>query len=179
MVATPQDKGNASGISPGWSKPLPRRPQAQEPEVPEIDRRYSEFSHNTARIFRYVAYTPRQSMLDRTNPESNTNPFRGFHTLFWIMVAIAILNIFNLTFEHTGEILSMTLASVFSRDAKILIVSDALLVLSLFVCVPYIKFVKFLGVPSRYIAPLQYLWEIGLLLAVVAWARYRCVVADQ
>ena len=172
-MATPQEEAKASGVSISITKPLPRRPEAPLPDTPALDRRLSEFSHKSARVFRYVAYTPRQSILDRTNPESNTNPFRGFYNLFWIMIAIAILNIFYLTFEYTGEILSMTLASVFSRDAKILIASDAVLILSLFVCVPYIKLIKYLGWPSRYIAPLQYLWEFGLLLAVIAWSRYR------
>ncbi|WFD34619.1 sterol O-acyltransferase [Malassezia cuniculi] len=93
--------------------------------------------------------------------------------LFWILLAIAVLNVFYLTFEHTGEILSLTLASVFSRDAKILFVSDAILIMSLFICVPYIKLIRYLEWPSRWLAPLQYIWEILLLSVVVVWTRHR------
>lgn len=126
------------------------------------------------RMVHAVSHAPRQSILDRLNTRTNTDPFRGFYTLFWIVIALLVLNAFYISFERTGEVLSMTFAALISRDAWMLMLSDAIMVLSLFLCVPFVKLLYTLRLhywPT--FAIFQYVWELGLLGCVIVWARYR------
>lgn len=168
-----KENGVSSAVRPTPTKPLPRRPDAPLPPVPNREHRQTFTLQRAANIFSRIVYSPRYSLLDRASPQDTGGSFRGFFALFWIMVGIVVLNIFYLTFQSTGHILSLTLASVFSRDAKILIISDATLILSTFLCVPYIKLLHWSGFTSRYVSLIQYMWELATLALVIAWAQYR------
>lgn len=119
-----------------------------------------------------VHHEPRNSLLDRTNSSSSGNTFSGFFVLFWTILAVCVLNALYASFEKTGEVLSMTFASLFSRDAFMLMLSDAVLVLHLFLCVPIIKLAHRFNA-FRTAQTIQYAWEAALLYGVIQWTQYR------
>lgn len=121
-----------------------------------------------------VSFKPRQSHFDRHNVEAAKDPFRGFYTLFWIGLGIMVLNTFYASFSSTGQILSLTFATLFSRDAFVLALSDGALVLSTFVCVPFALVLK--RGWARYwptLVWLQHAWQAALLGCVIQWTHYR------
>lgn len=85
-----------------------------------------------------------------------------------------MLNTFHNSFTQTGKIISLTFATLFSKDAGVLALSDGVLVGSLFLCVPYAKGLKrgwFRYSPTGLI--LQHAWQGAILACVIKWARYR------
>ncbi|SPO41356.1 related to acyl-CoA sterol acyltransferase [Pseudozyma flocculosa] len=126
------------------------------------------------RIRAIVSFKPRHSHFNRENSSSSTDQFRGFFTLFWISIGLFVLNTSYTSFADTGKVLSMTFATLFSRDARMLALSDAVLIASTFICVPFIKVCKRGWVrywPTAVV--FQHLWQSALLFAVIKWARYR------
>ncbi|CAO1631338.1 unnamed protein product [Sympodiomycopsis kandeliae] len=121
-----------------------------------------------------VSFKPRQSRFDRFNQDAAKDPFRGFYSLFWIGMAILMLNTFYSSFLSTGKIISLTFANLFSKDAGVLALSDGVLVGSLFFGVPFAKGLKrgwFKYWPTG--AIIQHTWQGAMLGCVVKWARYR------
>ncbi len=121
-----------------------------------------------------VTFRPRQSRFDRDNADSGKDTFRGFYTLFWIGMGLTMLNTFYSSYKSTGHFLSLTFATLFSKDAEILALSDAVLVGSLFICVPFAQVAKRGWLPySRALIVLQHLWQALMLGAVVKWTHFR------
>ena len=108
--------------------------------------------------------------------------FRGFYTLFWLCVAILVLNLFMQSWHSTGELLSMTFASLMSRDAMMLALSDAVLVSGTFVTVPCVKILhKYrFRYQGRQIIFL-WLWHCVMIGMVIAWTclLYTSDAADE
>lgn len=67
------------------------------------------------------------------------DPFRGFYTLFWIMLFVGAVRTCFTTYDVTGSILGLEFGKLISEDALALALSDAVLVLSTAVCVPFVK----------------------------------------
>ena len=88
---------------------------------------------------RTVTFQPRLSPFDRTNPTASSDVFRGFHTLFWILMAMMTFRTFSKSFRETGYVVGLTFARLFSEDAKVLALSDAVLVSSTILCVPFMQ----------------------------------------
>jgi sterol O-acyltransferase len=106
--------------------------------------------------------------------ESGKDGFRGFYTLFWIGIGLTILNTFYASYRSTGHVLSMTFATLFSKDAKILALSDAVLVGSLFLCVPFAQIAQKGLLPySKCLVYFQHLWQAAMLGAVIKWTHFR------
>ncbi|KIS66357.1 uncharacterized protein UMAG_05355 [Mycosarcoma maydis] len=121
-----------------------------------------------------VSFRPRQSHFDRFNETSSRDQFRGFFTLFWVCLALFVLNTSYTSFASTGQVLSLTFATLFSKDAWMLALSDGVLIASLFICVPFAKVCRSGWVrywPTAVV--FQHLWQAALLGAVIKWARYR------
>ncbi|ETS64350.1 hypothetical protein PaG_01197 [Moesziomyces aphidis] len=121
-----------------------------------------------------VSFKPRNSHFDRFNETSSRDQFRGFFTLFWVCLALFVLNTSYTSFASTGQVLSLTFATLFSRDAWILAISDGVLIGSLFICVPFANVCRRGWV--RYwptAVTFQHLWQATLLGLVIKWARYR------
>ncbi|PWN50101.1 MBOAT-domain-containing protein [Violaceomyces palustris] len=121
-----------------------------------------------------VTFVPRQSHFDRFNQSSSGDPFRGFYTLFWISLTLFVLNTSYTSFSDTGSLLSLSFATLFSKDAGILALSDAVLIASTFICVPFAKvcqkgWVRYWPTAVAF----QHLWQATLLGVVIKWARYR------
>ncbi|SNX87432.1 related to acyl-CoA sterol acyltransferase [Melanopsichium pennsylvanicum] len=121
-----------------------------------------------------VSFKPRRSHFDRFNESSSRDQFRGFFTLFWVCLALFVLNTSYTSFASTGQVLSLTFATLFSKDAWMLALSDAVLIGSLFICVPFAMVCRRGWVrywPTAVV--FQHLWQSALLGAVIKWARYR------
>ncbi|CDS81951.1 related to acyl-CoA sterol acyltransferase [Sporisorium scitamineum] len=121
-----------------------------------------------------VSFKPRRSHFDRFNENSSRDQFRGFFTLFWVCLALFVLNTFYTSFASTGKVLSLTFATLFSKDAWMLALSDGVLVGSLFICVPFANVCRRGWVrywPTAVV--FQHLWQAALLGLVIKWARYR------
>ncbi|WFD23285.1 hypothetical protein MEQU1_001974 [Malassezia equina] len=97
-----------------------------------------------------VNYVPRFSFFEAENEMSVKDPFHGFYVLFWICLGTQVLNAFVCSFESTGQILSMTLAILMSRDLLMLAMSDAVLVGQTFLCVPLVKVLYRYKIPRGY-----------------------------
>ncbi|CAE6536531.1 unnamed protein product [Rhizoctonia solani] len=90
---------------------------------------------NTKQLRAVITFTPRSSAFEA----SGSDPFRGFYSLFWISMVLLLLRTYVNNFFQSGYPLSMVFATLFTRDAKTLAISDAVLVCSTFVCVPFVK----------------------------------------
>jgi sterol O-acyltransferase len=100
--------------------------------------------------------------------------FRGFYVLFWIALFILMLNTSYTSWASTGQVISMTFATLFSRDAWVLLLSDATLCASTFICVPFALVLKRGWVsywPTLIWA--QHAWQAALLFSVIRWTQYR------
>ncbi|KAI0061050.1 MBOAT-domain-containing protein [Artomyces pyxidatus] len=89
-----------------------------------------------------IAFVPRRSHFDIENESSSTNEFRGFFTLFWISLFLFTVGSYIRSIETNGYPLNFEFASMFSRDARTLALSDAVLVLGTGLCVPFAKAVS-------------------------------------
>ncbi|CEH15903.1 sterol o-acyltransferase [Ceraceosorus bombacis] len=121
-----------------------------------------------------VTFVPRESKFDRYNAESAGDPFRGFYVLFWISLFLLMLDTFYTSWASTGQFISLAFATLFSKDAGVLVLSDAALVGSTFICVPFAIMLKrgwFSYWPS--LIWLQHAWQSVLLGGVIKWTQYR------
>lgn len=90
---------------------------------------------NSKQLRAVISFTPRNSAFEA----SGSDPFRGFYSLFWISMVLLLLRTYVNNFVQNGYPLSMVFATLFTRDAKTLAISDAVLVCSTFICVPFVK----------------------------------------
>ncbi|RUS33399.1 hypothetical protein BC938DRAFT_471890 [Jimgerdemannia flammicorona] len=78
----------------------------------------------TARTKKRLHFRARPSALDAANLESSKETFRGFFTLFWIAMAFYVILTMIRNVEQEGTLLSLSLFSLFSKDAVTLMISD-------------------------------------------------------
>ncbi|RDX48191.1 MBOAT-domain-containing protein [Lentinus brumalis] len=121
-----------------------------------------------------VTFAPRKSHFDITNESSTTNQFRGFFTLFWVSLFLFAVRTYVVSTETNGLPLNFEFASMISRDAITLAISDAILVLNTGLCVPFAKAVakgwlKYYPVGIV----LQHLWQCAVLAIAVTWTFNR------
>lgn len=113
-------------------------------------------------------------MLDAQNQSAVNDPYRGFFVLFWICLACMVLAAFMQSFDDTGHFVSLTLATLMSRDMHVLAISDAILVAHTFLAVPLVRIIKYFGLVHRVgIAFILSVWYLGLLAGVIYWSRFR------
>ncbi|KAF9427585.1 hypothetical protein BGZ94_004614 [Podila epigama] len=126
------------------------------------------------RKVRRPTFEARSSRLDPETLTKNQDPFRGFHTLFWIVMGAYGLITFDEEWTRMGKAFGGTLFSSFSQDAIILAISDGGLVLSTGVAFLLIKAVA-LGW-LRYKAAgmvIQHCIQVLFLLCAIAWTIWR------
>lgn len=131
-------------------------------------------SKSSKKLRAIVTFEPRKSHFDTTNERSGTNEFRGFFTLFWISLFLFTVQTYVSSLEANGYALSFAFATMFSRDAIVLAISDAVLVLTTALCVPFAKAVTrgrlryyWMGVV------LQHILQTTVLVAAVVWTYHR------
>ena len=133
-------------------------------------------SSATNKLRAMVTFAPRKSHFDISNEASTANEFRGFFTLFWISLFLFAVSTYIRSVEQTGSPLNFRFASMMSRDAVTLALSDAVLVLSTGICVPFAKAVS-KGWIKYYWAGMviQHLWQCAVLAIAITWTFNRCV----
>jgi len=139
-----------------------------------------------------ITFTPRISAFDTTNESSGANEFRvsgpqghsgflltlvqGFFSLFWISMFLFTVRTYISSFEQHGYALSLAFAQMFSRDAITLALSDAVLVGSTVLCVPFAMAIS-KGWIKYYWTGLiiQHLFQIFVLFSAITWTFNRQV----
>ncbi|KAF9240644.1 MBOAT, membrane-bound O-acyltransferase family-domain-containing protein [Melanogaster broomeanus] len=97
-------------------------------------------SKSSKKLRAMITFEPRKSHFDTTNESSGTNEFRvGLLHLFWISLFLFTVQTYVSSLEANGYALSFAFATLFSRDAITLALSDAVLVLTTALCVPFAK----------------------------------------
>ncbi|CAL1715134.1 unnamed protein product [Somion occarium] len=129
-------------------------------------------SSSNKKLRAVIAFAPRKSAFE--TDASKDNEFKGFFTLFWISMFIFSVSSYIHGIEETGYPLPFAFAAMFSRDAITLALSDAVLVLSTSICVPFIKAVKNGWIKYYWTGVLlQYIWQLFVLAAAVRWTFNR------
>ncbi|GAA5833305.1 hypothetical protein JCM5353_008529 [Sporobolomyces roseus] len=123
---------------------------------------------------RRTHFTPRTSHFDRDNISSSQDVFRGFWTLFWIVLATAATRTVMRKFEESGGLYRWSFAELISEDGLNLAMSDAVMVGSTLLCVPFVKlllsgWVRYYGAGLI----LQHLGQAAFLAIAVRWTFHR------
>ena len=123
-----------------------------------------------------VTFEPRLSPFDRFNPTSAADTFRGFHTLFWILMAIISIRTFFKTYALSGHILGMTFGRLIGKDGLVLALSDAVLVGSTVVCVPFMQLVEQGWIRYQWTGlVIQHVAQALFLGSAIRWTFFRFV----
>lgn len=134
----------------------------------------SSRSQYSKKLKEAVAFVPRRSHFDIENERSSTNEFRGFFTLFWISLFIFTVRTYVRSIEKHGAPLNLRFATMFSKDARTLALSDAVLVLSTGICVPFAKAVSKGWIRYYWTGVvLQHTLQTFILFAAIKWTFNR------
>jgi len=127
-----------------------------------------------SKVKKTVTFEPRISSFDRTNPASASDAFRGFHTLFWILMAILMFRTFATSYKETGQLVTFRFGRLISEDMKVLAISDGVLVGATILCYPYILLVKNGWIRyRRYGVILQHFAQCLYLGLAIRWTFFR------
>ncbi|KAF8269797.1 MBOAT, membrane-bound O-acyltransferase family-domain-containing protein [Lactarius quietus] len=134
----------------------------------------SSRSPNSKKLRAAVAFVPRLSHFDIENERSSTNEFRGFFTLFWMSLFIWTVRTYVRSIETHGAPLNFQFATMISKDARTLAISDVVLVLSTGICVPFAKAVSKGWIKYYWTGVLiQHALQTFILFAAVKWTFNR------
>ncbi|KAF9647429.1 MBOAT-domain-containing protein [Thelephora ganbajun] len=127
-------------------------------------------SRSTKKLRATITFTSRASHFDTNNVSSGTNEFRGFFTLFWIAIFLFMTRTYIEGIEANGTPLNLQFATLFSRHALPLALSDATLVLSTGVCVPFAKLLAKDYIKYHWTGVIiQHSWQTLVLAITVKW----------
>ncbi|KAG0079457.1 hypothetical protein BGZ93_006478 [Podila epicladia] len=126
------------------------------------------------RKVRRPTFEARSSRLDPEALNKNQDPFRGFHTLFWIVMGAYGLITFDEEWTRAGKAFGGSLFSSFSQDAIMLAVSDAGLVLSTGIAFLLIKTTAKGWLRYRVAGiVIQHCIQVLFLLFAIVWTIWR------
>ncbi|WRT69249.1 uncharacterized protein IL334_006233 [Kwoniella shivajii] len=131
-------------------------------------------SSSNAQLKAVLSFTPRVSSLDRHNERSQTDEFRGFFVLFWIGLALLFLRTSIQSWEENRTPLSWNFGRLITGDALVLALSDLIMVLAMFFCVPFVK-----GLQNRWFSYhwtgliIQHTFQTLYLGTAVWWGYHR------
>lgn len=91
------------------------------------------------KVKKVISFVPRVSHFDRFHPTSQGDPFRGFYVLFWLLMGLTMTRVMYYGYLNSGQVVGMRFAKLISEDAIVLGISDAVLVGSTFLCVPFMQ----------------------------------------
>ncbi|SCV71124.1 BQ2448_2712 [Microbotryum intermedium] len=123
---------------------------------------------------RPISFQPRTSAFDRNNSESAVNSFRGFFTLFWIIIFVGALRVGIKHYSEHGTLFRWTFAKFISQDGLALATSDAAMLASTFACVPFAKALKNGWIRYRGVGMIvQHTYQVIFLGAAVRWTFHK------
>lgn len=107
---------------------LSERPTVEKTQsTPTISELHTTSTHQVHKK-RRLLFKARMSKFDISNPETSSDPFRGFFTLFWLVMAFYVIQTAIRCYEQEGVILSLGFFRLFSKDGLALLVSDMTMV---------------------------------------------------
>ncbi|KAF9466101.1 MBOAT, membrane-bound O-acyltransferase family-domain-containing protein [Collybia nuda] len=131
-------------------------------------------SKSSKKLRALITFAPRKSHFDIENESSKSNEFRGFFSLFWISIFIFAVQSYVRSIEASGRPLNLGFATLFSQDAITLALSDAALVLSTGICVPFAISIKNGWIRYYWTGViLQHLIQTTILLSAITWTFNR------
>jgi sterol O-acyltransferase len=131
-------------------------------------------SRSTKKLRAMITFEPRKTHFDTTNEASGTNEFRGFFTLFWMSLFLFTVQTYVSSVEANGYALSFAFATLFSRHAVTLALSDLLLVSITILCVPFAKAISKGWISYHWTgAILQHVFQTCVLFVTVTWTFHR------
>jgi sterol O-acyltransferase len=102
---------------------------------------------------------------------------QGFFTLFWISMFLFTVRTYINSVETNGYPLHFGFATMFSRDAVTLAVSDAVLVLITGLCVPFARAISTGWIRYYWTGlVLQHVFQTFVLFTAVTWTFNRRVI---
>ncbi|GAA5978741.1 hypothetical protein JCM11641_006162 [Rhodosporidiobolus odoratus] len=123
---------------------------------------------------RRTKFVPRISHFDRDNTSSAQDPFRGFWTLFWIVIFVGGVRTGYRHFVETGSPFGRKFADLISEDGWALALSDAALVGSTLLCVPFAKLLVSGWIPYYWTGLIiQHIGQTAFLGIAVSWTFHR------
>ncbi|KAF9932304.1 hypothetical protein BGZ67_004828 [Mortierella alpina] len=126
------------------------------------------------RKVRRPTFEARSSRLDPEELSRSQDPFRGFHTLFWIVMGAYGLITFDEEWTRVGKAFGGTFFSSFSQDAIMLAVSDIGLVLSTGLAFLLIKVIAKGWMRYKVTGMVvQHCVQVLFLLLATAWTIWR------
>ncbi|OSX64133.1 hypothetical protein POSPLADRAFT_1179745 [Postia placenta MAD-698-R-SB12] len=137
-----------------------------------LSRPYRSSTSNKLRTM--VTFSPRKSHFDISNERSGSNEFRGFFMLFWFAMFLLTVRTYIRSIEEHGYPLEGAFFSMFSRHPVTLALSDAVLVLSTGICVPFVKAIRNGWIRYYWTGViLQHLWQTSVLFIAIEWTFNR------
>ncbi|KAF8817376.1 hypothetical protein BYT27DRAFT_7152839 [Phlegmacium glaucopus] len=131
-------------------------------------------SKSSKKLRAQITFASRNSAFDINDERSGSNEFRGFFSLFWISIFIFALQTYVRSIEVNGHPLNFHFATMFSQDAITLALSDAVLVLSTGICVPFAMAIKNGWIRYYWTGLiLQHLLQTSLLFGAITWTFNR------
>lgn len=149
-------------------------------------------SKSSKKLRALITFAPRTSVFDIGNETSITNEFRvrrypnisdhlysydsakGFFSLFWISIFIFTVRTYVRSIETSGRPLNLHFATMFSQDAVTLALSDAVLVLSTGLCVPFAIILKKGWIQYYWTGLiLQHVIQTVILFSAITWTFNR------
>uniref|UniRef100_A0A1D1XNN8 O-acyltransferase n=1 Tax=Anthurium amnicola TaxID=1678845 RepID=A0A1D1XNN8_9ARAE len=123
---------------------------------------------------RFVTFKPRTSHLDRETMDASKNPLRGFFVLFWLAMAVYVIQTIVHNLESLGTIVDLSFFELFSKDAVVLALSDACMVGATFFDVILQKMIARGWIEWRYTGmAIQHLYQVTFLFSASYWTYYR------
>ncbi|GAN09547.1 MBOAT-domain-containing protein [Mucor ambiguus] len=107
-----------------------------------IDQKKDISDKQTLRKSHRIYFKARLSSFDTTNPESSSDTFRGFYTLFWIAMGFYVILTLVRCYEQDGVVLSLGFFRLMSRDTVALLCADVAMIAQTFVVLPYAHLLK-------------------------------------
>ncbi|KAF8634546.1 hypothetical protein AX17_004137 [Amanita inopinata Kibby_2008] len=131
-------------------------------------------SRKSKKLRALVTFEPRKSVFDISNENSVTNEFRGFFPLFWISIFIFSVQTYVHGIETNGRPLDLEFATLFSRDAVAVALSDAVMVLSTTLAVPFAIALKKGWIRYYWTGlVLQHIYQTFILFSAIKWTFDR------
>ncbi|KAK0489169.1 MBOAT, membrane-bound O-acyltransferase family-domain-containing protein [Armillaria novae-zelandiae] len=134
-------------------------------------------SRTSKKLRALITFAPRNSHFDTNNESSGSNEFRGFFSLFWISIFIFMVRTYINSYESNGAPLNFRFATLLSKDAITLALSDAALVGSTIICVPFAKAISKGWIRYYWTGVIiQHTIQTFVLFTAITWTFNRCVM---
>ncbi|KAI8147796.1 MBOAT, membrane-bound O-acyltransferase family-domain-containing protein [Fennellomyces sp. T-0311] len=123
---------------------------------------------------RRLLFKARMSKFDISNPETSSDTFRGFYTLFWLAMGFYVIQSVIRCYEQEGVFLSLGFFRLFSKDGLALLISDMTMVAATIFSVLFSKLLIWGVIPYEPVGVvLQHVCQTVFLFLNIYWTFWR------